>query len=159
MLVVIDMQPGFSAWRRCLPAVRQAIKKAKLRRERIAVVEYGYEGCNHGETLPSIRRLVEGYPLLTWVTKDSDGGGPAMREMGLVRPSRWRYHLVGVNTCACVRQTAMNLIGMGCEVEVMYHATACDWDPEDCRERTRQRIEAYKEKHRCRTSTRRGARS
>lgn len=156
MLVVIDMQEWFSAWSRCLPAVLRAIDKAMLRRERIAVVEY--EGSDHGETLPCIRRLVEGYPLLTWVSKDSDGGGSAMQEMGLVRPSRWRYRLVGVNTCACVMQTAMDLIEMGCEVEVLYHATACDLDPEDCSEWTSKRIEAHEEKHRCHTSTRRGAR-
>lgn len=126
MLIVVDMQPGFSAPAdKALLGVLAKVRRAKNMGEPVVLLEYG----GHGSTLKPIRDLVPNAPV---VTKHWDDGAPALEASGLL-PRNDRVRLVGVNTCYCVAATAIGLKSRGIDVGIYVKGCACTSPAVECR--------------------------
>lgn len=123
-LVVVDMQPKFSASKspRTINQCKNAVIKAVKDKAGIVVVEF--VGC--GKTRPSITKFLKKYNgKQTLVLKDSPGGGEevrrAVRHLSMCR----KIKICGVNRSYCVKATAFELYDFGYSVELLDKATNC----------------------------------
>jgi nicotinamidase-related amidase len=124
-LVVIDMQPYFPATKKALRPVISEVKRAMKHEVPILLVELhnGYDdfGITHG----SITRAVEGYPYVQLVHKAYNDGSVEVKkaldeQWGLGKETA--LEVCGVNTGACVADTAQGLAKKGFDVTVIQKA-------------------------------------
>lgn len=106
-LVIIDMQGGFKA-SKSRPTIRSIIQQIRLSKSYnwpIVVVEFE----EFGKTLYTLRRELEGYDKVRYVTKDKEDGSDeiygALRELTKCLNLR----ICGVNTDQCVYSTVRGL--------------------------------------------------
>jgi len=107
-LVIIDMQSDFSACDRALKGVNQAVKKAKIDRCPIVVVEF--RNCKR--TLKEVRNTIGEYKNVYRVTKpDCDG---SKQIISAVKKHNLPNNLMfcGVETGVCVKQSIHGLINV-----------------------------------------------
>lgn len=141
MFVIVDMQPEFDASFNCRSAVLRQLEHAKKRGDQVVILEY----ANYGPSYQEIYEALRGYGYVQ-VTKEEDGGGPAMLAANVIRAvagdrGRRTIRIVGVNTCFCVRDTALDLVRMGHNVKPLLSACSCyHQEREICNSRLRESI-------------------
>lgn len=116
-LIIIDMQPGFLAANHVSikgPILRE-IKLAQKHNYPIIVVEYNINKGYH--TKKYITKELSGN--ITFIRKDTDdGSGHVIPILKTITKSK-NVRLVGVNTNACVRETAEGMHYRGYKVQVV----------------------------------------
>lgn len=136
VLVVIDMQPCFSAAcdPRVISAVAEEIIAAKARRESIVVLELVSPAIPPQMSPRTHQRLLnileDEQDPARWVLKfkaTEDGSAEVVEACRLFRQifgMPFRFRLCGVNTRGCVFETAVGLLTRqpGCTVEVIARA-------------------------------------
>jgi len=135
VLCVIDVQPRFNAAELIISDVVYQIQLAITRKSPILIVEYGLDHCSHNE----IYKALNYYSPHLWdiVKKTSDNGSyeviTKMKSKGFLFN---RVRICGVNTCACVRSTALGLkqSGLFNRVEVAENAVNCAFHHYACYE-------------------------
>lgn len=106
-LVIIDMQPMFTASKnkKLISNICREIQLSKRNNWPIILVRYS--GC--GKITSTISKALKNYQNIKCVTKDADNGSKeVIRTLKKVTKSK-NLRLVGVNTNACVAQTAAGL--------------------------------------------------
>lgn len=126
-LVVIDMQPAFSATKKVLRPVVNEVKRAIRQETPILLVELHNGIDNFGTTHENIAKLVEDYPHAKFVSKPrNDGSSQIARALD----ETWglggevSLQVCGVNTRACVRETVEGLRMEGYDITVLAEACA-----------------------------------
>lgn len=116
-LVMVDMQPGFSAAndKRTIKNCIKYIKRAKRDMATIIVMEYGYdEECSKfGKTHEEIRKHLDGYKWTFRVVKSQDDGSLHLAMNKTAKDMDFEKHDVrfcGVNTTACVARTVLGMM-------------------------------------------------
>lgn len=107
-LVIIDMQDGFHSAKNpyTIKNIQKEIRKAIKHKVGIIVVEY--EGF--GRTLWKLRSLLDTYEDVVYVSKYTDDGGREVYdEIISNRFNRRKLKICGVNSDACVCETALTL--------------------------------------------------
>jgi len=128
ILVVVDMQPDFSASkdRTTVSNISRQIARARSFNQPIILVEYG----GFGETIPKIKQLLDDYGNMLYVLEKSSDDGSYEIEMCLI--DAWieteKFLVCGVNTEACVRATAEGLSKRFSDSKVMVLGSACNSD-------------------------------
>ena len=122
-LCVIDMQPTFSASKDCLPQVIGLVRQFKKYNRPIFLAEY----CNYGPSHKEIRDELEGYDKCWTVSKPEDDGSRYIAKVAAKHEvSTDNITLCGVNTCYCVRHTALGFIYCyNSRVEIISGAVNC----------------------------------
>lgn len=125
-LCIVDMQPNFPAAKDLDTAynVIKEIRCAKSKNNPIFILEYA--GTHNKSTHQIILDEIKGYKKSYIIEKGIDDGSPYVRrciaknnlEVEVMR-------VVGVNVCACVRDTAEGLANTG-EMEVQVIKKACN---------------------------------
>lgn len=132
-LCVIDVQPRFTAAKDILKQVLDQIDLAHRRKDGIVVLEYGANcpkgGFGNFSYEPIYEALLK-VPTDSWaiVKKFTDSGaGELIETMRTHKFAFDRVRLCGVNACACVRATALNLKRSGRykRVELASQAISC----------------------------------
>lgn len=128
VLVVIDMQDGFSASndQRTISFVKQEILRAKQTGMAIVIVEF--DPKEMGSTHREIMDLLIDYERCTTVSKDKDDGSEEILEACLDN-GFWMedFRICGVNSDACVLDTVTGLLERipSCEITVVQDACNC----------------------------------
>lgn len=122
-LIVVDVQPNFSAAETVIPAVKTQVRKAMREGLHIVFLEFG--GDWYDPTFHEITDLVENYEFKQTVSKVWDDGSEEVADAlwgqwGLRAGTPLR--VCGVNTGACVADTAQGLAKMGFDVTVVQKA-------------------------------------
>lgn len=122
-LVVIDMQNYFWASRgnRVRKSCAREIRLAVERKLPIIFVEYD----GFGSTIPSLRNLVKGYPLVSYTTKSSTDGGDEVMSIITQKNYHSQIRMAGVEISCCVYDTAASL-SYTHKVAVTLVADACN---------------------------------
>jgi nicotinamidase-related amidase len=106
-LVIIDMQPYFSAAKNNRPLIAKIKQEiAKARRLNNHVMFVWYETC--GKVTKSLRRAVAGYSNVSYVSKSEMDGGTEVLE---ALPAKTHLRCCGVNTDQCVYETVTTIAG------------------------------------------------
>lgn len=131
VLVIIDMQSHFpgSKVSRIKSSIKALIFGAKIRNERIFVVEYDDFSWakNWGPTLSDISSLVSDYDKTFWLRKREDDGSREIRNLLVaLNLSSDELVLCGVNAGACVLRTTRGLLKKGYRVVIPEEATCND---------------------------------
>ena len=127
ILCVIDVQPRFMTARKVIPGAVKQIKLAIKRRSPIIILEYGKVNPSHDEI----------YNALNYASPDKcviekkfiDDGSHEI--INIIRSNEFGFNnirLCGVNTCACVEDTAIGLkkSGLFNRIELVDDALNCD---------------------------------
>lgn len=116
ILAIIDMQPGengFDAANNLGLQLSIIEVIQKYRRHNWPIIKVEYDGFS--QTAHRIRRALAGYDQVCKVVKSTDDGSCEIDDA--IGENKWYRHskieLVGVNTNACVRDTAFGLIDKG----------------------------------------------
>jgi nicotinamidase-related amidase len=122
-LIVVDVQPNFPAAETVIAAVQTQVRKAM--REGLHIVFLEYEGDWYSPTFSEITDLAEKYEYKQVVYKTWDDGSEEVAdalwgEWGLRAGTPLR--VCGVNTGACVADTAQGLAKKGFDVTVIQKA-------------------------------------
>jgi len=107
-LVVVDMQPNFSAsnGRRVRKNCLREIKRAMKDGAHIIFLEY----IGHGVTLPELMKPVNDYQYYCVKSKSDDDGSAEVQEAVFEKGFMiGRFRMIGINTDWCVRATAAGL--------------------------------------------------
>jgi len=122
-LVVIDMQSGFdlSDYPEVISGCLDEIRRAMDEHRPIVIVELD----GFGKTVPAIRRLIEGYALLTTCRKKGADGSEKVAH-ALRKHAHSIIDLCGVFCIECIRETAIGLAGRGSQVVLRRNAIDAD---------------------------------
>lgn len=128
VLVVMDMQPGFTAAQDAITKwfVKQEVTRAREEGRPIVIVEY--DPHEMGETFDDIRALVEGYELAVIITKGDDDGSAEIlhicEKKGFPIAS---FRMCGVNSDACLLESIQGLADKlpECSITVVQDACNC----------------------------------
>ena len=124
VLVVIDMQVGFSTAEKVVNNVAQEVELAVKNNRPVVVIEF----ANYGNTYQRIMKFLEGYDKFAKYTKTWNNGGAqvveALDEL-CIEPKKIAY--VGINRSYCVYETVEQCIKdlPECEHVVIKDATWC----------------------------------
>ena len=128
-LVVVDMQPDFSAANNpsVIVGVTREILEAKRKKSGIIFLEYSDTGRTH----EGFSSLIKGYRHKARVTKDDDDGSlevvKALRRRGFGSRT---LRICGVNVDCCVFDTVNGLLHRLEQVQIQVVKDACgsEWD-------------------------------
>jgi hypothetical protein len=137
-LCIIDVQPYFKAARRVTAAVVKQIHEHRRMGSSIILVEY--DPIKLGHSSEEILIALSDYGRSIRVVKRYDDGSDEIADKAHDRKiSLKNINICGVNACCCVKETALGLAKMGCNVKLIKEASWCelDWPPvghdsEDC---------------------------
>ena len=124
VLCIIDVQEFFRAARFAVPGVERQIKIFRQREWPIILVNYSGVGAAY----PEVIWALEGYGNYYRVEKNADDGSDAI----IMLADRAGIDLstvvmCGVNTCYCVKETALGLIAKeGIKIKLAANAVHCD---------------------------------
>lgn len=132
-LCIVDVQPRFPAAEYILEPVIDQIDLAHRRQDGIVVLEYGANDPKRGFGNFSYEPIYEALlkvPTDSWaiVKKFTDSGAEELIETMRIHKFAFdRVRLCGVNACACVKVTALNLKRSGRykRVELSSQAISC----------------------------------
>jgi len=132
-LVIIDMQPGFSG--ACTTSLRQPILReielCKKHKWPIIIVEFcrgAKFNFSFGATMPYIRNALIGHHRYRYVYKTQNDGSTKVRDALKLFTKCKKVRVVGVNTCACVRETALGLQKKNYKVSIIMDGCNCSDD-------------------------------
>lgn len=116
-LIVIDMQPAFTATKIALNPVLEIIAKAQKRESDIVLVEFNLDDRDHYTetekvTHRKITKQLQGYRKKHLVRKDYNDGSLEVAEYLINNGIQHKIvQVCGVNTGACVKETVWGLWG------------------------------------------------
>ncbi len=131
-LVIVDMQPGFSAsmHARTLAQVERRIVEAVSHGWAIVVLEN--ESHLHGHTLPRLIKHLIGYKRCIVIPKaDDDGSREVIAGCQVAGFDLNFVEVCGVNTDACVKATVEGLIARSPFTNILVFRKACYSDTPD----------------------------
>jgi nicotinamidase-related amidase len=110
VLVVIDMQPNFTASTRVLKPVKRLMLQARKKQQKILIVEYAsrYSGYTYPKTHHELMRVVSRYPHYKVVKKYHNAGHDVV--IRNLSTHKHILHVCGVNFSACVQATVEGLL-------------------------------------------------
>jgi nicotinamidase-related amidase len=125
VLVLIDLQEGYRAalhaWERVLAACRLLVDGAAILGVPLLVTEQYPRGLGH--TAPEVAgRFPPGLEIVEKMTMSCCGAAPFAER--LAATGRKQVLIAGIETHACVNQTAHDLLALGYQVQVARDATS-----------------------------------
>src|SRR6266849_6042969 len=125
VLVLIDLQEGYRtalhAWERVLAACRLLVDGAAILGVPLLVTEQYPRGLGH--TAPEVAgRFPPGLEIVEKMTMSCCGAAPFAERLAATR--RKQVLIAGIETHACVNQTAHDLLALGYQVQVARDATS-----------------------------------
>lgn len=130
-LIVIDMQPAFTAHKEALKPVLREVINAKKALTDIIIVEFdlrGREWYQPSETVthPAITRSIKNYKHKHLVLKEfNDGGGEILEYCRIQGIPTNTLRVCGVNTTACVKETVRSLTEDNDVKKIIIAGNAC----------------------------------
>ena len=121
-LIVVDMQPQFKT--SCKPETLQNVAKEIVNHKECPIIFLEYKGWGR-----SHKHLIAIAKDPVVLPKDRDNGGPVLKDYFAsywIGPLPSIFHLVGVNTCACVSATANGLAQLYPQATIEIILDACN---------------------------------
>lgn len=129
-LCIVDMQTEFPTHKPVIKQVLHEIRLAKKRNAAVIVLEYD----DSGPTIEPIKKALENYGRVAYVTKMQDGGGEEFFDTAESYGFNYnKVRMVGVNRSYCVFSTAREMVKdngidsrIDVDLEIAIDATWCE---------------------------------